>query len=90
MIGETGSAERGATRPAGSRIAGNAAARGLPEIEAIVWFNWNIEENGGRREWQIESSPSAQPAFVKGISSPYYAGNRFGELPPLTRIQPLP
>lgn len=91
MIGETGSAERGGDKAGWiSDLLETQLPAVFPKIEAIVWFNWNIEENGGRREWPIESSLSAQAAFARGISSPYYAGNRFGDLPPLTRIQPLP
>jgi hypothetical protein len=91
MIGETGSTDiSGAKAGWISDALGTQLPVTFPRIKAINWFNWNIEEGGGRREWPIESSPSAQAAFAKAISSPYYAANTFGSLPPLTRIQPLP
>lgn len=91
MIGETGSAELGGAKASWIADAlGTQLPAAFPAIKAINWFNWNLVEGGGRREWPIESSPSTQAAFAKAISSPYYAGNAFGNLPPLTRIQPLP
>ena len=91
MIGETGSTDVGGAKAGWiSDLLGSQLPATFPRIKAINWFNWNIEEGGGRREWQIESSPSAQAAFAKAISSPYYAANTFGNLPPLARIQPLP
>ncbi len=93
MIGEWASTESG-----GSKAAWIADALktqlplNFPAIKAIVWFNWNIQdgEGGLRWDWPIESSPSATSSFAEGISSPYYAGNTFGNLPSLTKIQPLP
>jgi mannan endo-1,4-beta-mannosidase len=41
-------------------------------FKALAWFNWNIKEGEGRRDWQIESSPAAQDAFRRGIASPHY------------------
>jgi hypothetical protein len=95
MIGETASTEAGGSKA--EWIAdglGTYLPRNFPKIKAVLWFNWNIVDkvNGVniQRDWQIESSPSATAAFANAISSPYYAANSFGTLPPLTRIQPLP
>lgn len=41
-------------------------------IRAFAWFNWNIVENGVRRDWPIESSPGAQAAYAAGLSSSWY------------------
>jgi hypothetical protein len=61
-----------------------------PKIKALVWFNWNILEGGTRKTWPIESSDGAKTAFSAGINSPYYAEDSFGNLPAMTKIQPLP
>jgi hypothetical protein len=56
----------------------------------MLWFNWNITENGTPWDWPIESSSESTAAFANAISSSFYAPGSFGSLPPLTRIQPLP
>ncbi len=62
----------------------------FPKIKALLWFNWRIFENGAYQDWNIESSASSQQAFHDGISSPYYMpGGGFGNLPLLTKIDPL-
>ncbi|HEY8081944.1 MAG TPA: glycosyl hydrolase [Solirubrobacterales bacterium] len=91
MIGEMSSTEYGGSKA--SWIADAFSTQlsvKFPKIKAVNWFNWNIAKDGGRWDWPIESSESAQAAFSNVISSPYYAGNTFGGLPSLTRIQPLP
>lgn len=91
MIGETASTEFGGSKPAWiANALGSAIPRSFPRIKAVTWFNWNIFEGGGQLDWPIESSPAAQAAFANAISSPYYAGDVFADLPPLTRIRPLP
>ena len=57
-----------------------------PEIKAFLWMNWNVPQNGGRWDWQIESSSSAQQAFRVGIRSGTYRST----LPPLTPLAKLP
>ncbi|HET7455519.1 MAG TPA: glycosyl hydrolase [Solirubrobacterales bacterium] len=98
MVGETASTEQGGSKPDWiAQALGTSMPDSFPKIKALVWFNWNITENGFEHDWPIESpvttpsgpSPSAA-AFANAISSPYYAGNTFGSLAPLTRIQPLP
>lgn len=46
----------------------------FPAIRAVVWFNWYIEEGGGRMDWPIESSPSATAEFKARIAGPNYVG----------------
>jgi hypothetical protein len=98
MIGETASTESGGSKPEWiAEGLGTSLPTNFPKIKALVWFNWNITENGFEHDWPIESpvttpsgpSPSTA-AFANAISSPYYAANTFGSLTPLTRIQPLP
>lgn len=91
MIGETASTEFGGSKA--SWIADALVTQlpqSFPKIKAVVWFNWNIEEGGGRWDWPIESSASSEVSFASAISSPYYAPGTFANLPALTRIQPLP
>jgi hypothetical protein len=51
-------------------------------------MNWNILDDGGRYDWQIESSASAQSAFADGISLTNYVTNDYGALPSLTKVKP--
>lgn len=92
MIGELASTEEGGSKAAWLTDALlTQLPLNFPNVKALVWFNWNIKaESGLRWDWPIESTPSAQTAFANGISSPYYASNTFGSLPPLTKVQPLP
>jgi hypothetical protein len=91
MIGEVASTEIGGSK---AKWIDDGLASLLPikypKIKAVSWFNWNIPVGESRWDWPIESSESAQAAFSNVISSPYFAGNTFGNLPSLTRIQPLP
>lgn len=41
----------------------------LYDLEALVWFNWPIVENGVTWDWQIESSPASRAAFAEGVAS---------------------
>jgi len=91
MIGEVASTEIGGSKA--TWIADGFATRlpvRFPQVKAVSWFNWNIPTGEGHMDWPIESSASAQAAFANVISSPYFAGNSFGSLPSLTKIQPLP
>jgi mannan endo-1,4-beta-mannosidase len=91
MIGETATTEVGGSKPEWiAEGLGTSLSRSFPKIKAVVWFNWNITENGTEWDWPIESPTAAESSFANAISSPYYAGNSFGNLTPLTRIQPLP
>lgn len=60
-----------------------------PSIQAVLWFNNNIEAAGGSRwDWPIESSASAQKAFHEGIQNSMYLSSA-PTLTPLTKV-PLP
>ncbi|MFN8464452.1 MAG: glycosyl hydrolase [Caldilineaceae bacterium] len=77
MIAETGSSEIGGSKAAWiSDTLEVALPYKFPRIRAFVWFNWNAD----RMDWIIESSPSAQAAFAKGIASPYYRPGEFGAI----------
>jgi hypothetical protein len=98
MVGETASTESGGSKPEWiAEALGTTLPKQFPAIKALVWFNWNITEEGAQWDWPIESpvttptTPSASTvSFANAIASPYYAGNSFENLPLLTRIQPLP
>lgn len=47
------------------------------KIKGLSWFNWNLVENGVRRDWQIESSSQSQAAFKDGISKGIYLSPRW-------------
>jgi len=57
-----------------------------PEIQAYLWFNWNLAVSGGRRDWPIGSSPAAMESFRDGIQSSAYLSS----LPPLTTLAKVP
>lgn len=57
-----------------------------PSIQALLWFNWNIEQNGGKFDWPIESSASSQQAFHEGIQNAAYLSS----LPALTPLAKVP
>jgi Glycosyl hydrolase family 26 len=92
MIAETSSVEGGRLpKPAWVRDALAELPRRFPQVKALTWMNWRIHDDGKLRNWQIESSPSAQRAFARAIASPYYAsGGGFANLPLLTKVAPLP
>lgn len=89
IIGETASTELGGSKSAWiSDALTTQIPKNFPQIKGVLWFNWNISENGGVWDWPIESSPSSQAAFASGIASPYYSTNTFGNLPLNTKVQP--
>jgi hypothetical protein len=57
-----------------------------PNIKAMIWFNWNILQDGLRYDWPIESSITAEQAFRDGIQSSEYLSQR----PPLTPLTKVP
>jgi beta-mannanase len=89
MIAETSSTETGGSK--GAWIT-DALTEQLPvhfsNVQAVVWFNWNTDG----MDWIIESSPSAQAAFARGIASAYYAGSQFTNLntSPIPPLEQLP
>ena len=90
VICETASTEYGGSKAAWiTNLLKVQLPMSFPKVRAVSWFNWNIYENGGRYDWPIESSPSAQAAFASGIALPNYAANVYGNLRPLTKV-PLP
>jgi hypothetical protein len=87
MIAETSSSEFGGSKSGWiTDLLTTELPQTFPRIKALVWFNWNIFEQGGHWDYHIESSPSAQEAFKNGIASPYYRQNVYGKLPPLTKV----
>jgi hypothetical protein len=89
MIGETASTEYGGSKAAWiTDMLATQLPANFPQIKALAWFNWNIFEDGGYRDWPIESSASAQAAFASGISLPNYVTNNYGALPWLSKVVP--
>jgi hypothetical protein len=92
MIGEIGSYEYGAGDKA-TWITNmlNALPTNFPQIKALVWFNWRINEGGTWKNWEIESSTSSQAAWSTGIGAPYYAAASSFAMPASGKsIKPLP
>ena len=44
----------------------------FPQVRAICWFNWRINEDGQIWDWPIEAAAQAQ--FAQGIASSYWVG----------------
>lgn len=79
MIGETGTSRNGGDPAAWVADALNTQLpNNFPQIQAIVWFNWNAGDTG--LSWPIESSASTQHAFAAAISSNYFAANDFANM----------
>jgi hypothetical protein len=90
MIGETASSQNGGDKAAWiTSMLGTELPQRFPNVKAVVWFNWNDDDP--RKTWPIESSPSAQAAFARGIASSYYAPNLFGSIAggPIQSLSPL-
>src|SRR5215203_2508553 len=60
-----------------------------PEIKAYLWFNWPVEQGGGRFDWPIESSAPAQQRFREAIQGSLFRGGPVA-LPNLTKVPPPP
>jgi hypothetical protein len=90
MIGETSTSfENPSKRESWMRNALRSLPVTFPKIEAFLWFNWNIVQEGHEWEWPIEWE-GAEGAFAEEINSPFFAANEFGEPTTLKAIQPLP
>ena len=92
MIGEIASEENGGSKAAWITDAlATQLPRNFPQIKAMLWFNWRIYEKSLYWNWEVESSSTSQQAFAQAVASPYYApGGTFGNLPLLSKVQPLP
>jgi glycosyl hydrolase family 26 len=93
MIGETASSEGGDPGAKAGWIEnalGSELPQRFPQVDALVWFNWNIpsEASDERLQWPIESSPAAQAAFAAAIASPDYVDA--GAEPELPALSPVP
>ena len=77
MIAETGASEYGGSKADWIADAFTVQVpRRANMIRAIVWFN----SFDYPYDWSIQSSPAAQDAFSRAISSPLYSTNDFGNL----------
>jgi hypothetical protein len=92
VVGETASTEIGGSKAAWiQEMLGASLPASFSGIRGVVWFNWNIHENGGTRDWAIETSQAAEDAFKAGIANAYYrAGSASGlaNLPLLAPVAP--
>ncbi len=68
MIAETGSAEEGGNKADWiSQGLLNTMPQSFPRIQAVLWFDWNLEH-----DWRVNSSPASLAAFRSIASSPLY------------------
>lgn len=61
----------------------------MPNIRAVVWFNWYIEEGGGRIDWPIGSSPSAEAAVKTALEESHWVDPEVAFFDDLTKV-PIP
>lgn len=85
-ICEDASTEIGGDKPSWVREMLGTYLPHHPNIKAYLWFNWNVEQNGAKWDWPIESSPAAEQAFRDGIQNSEYLST----LPTLTKLQKVP
>jgi glycosyl hydrolase family 26 len=67
MIPETASTELGGDKAAWIAAILPALKSTFPGIKALAWFQMNKET-----DWRIDSSPTAQAAFVSMVTDPYF------------------
>ena len=80
LIGEVASTEVNVSKADWISDMFQALPTKFPGIRALLWFNNTVPGPGGRTDWPIESSASAQAAFASGIASPLFADNVFGSI----------
>jgi hypothetical protein len=76
ILGEVGSNERGGSKAHWIQHMLRAIAHHYPKMRGFIWFD--VNDRG--TNWPIESSKAATRAFRRGIASPAFATNRFGQL----------
>jgi hypothetical protein len=88
MISQTSSVDAGKAAWITDAL-GTQLPRSFPRIQALVWFNWRITEEGRARPWPIESSPDSQASFRRAIGAPYFAPGGSFRLRGLEPVRPL-
>ena len=85
-ICEEGSTEIGGNKASWVREMLGSYLPHHPEIEAYLWFNWNVQDGPGRWDWPIESSTASEQAFRDSVQSAEF----LSELPPLPLLSKVP
>lgn len=83
LIGETAATEIGGSKPGWIAEMLNREIPGrFVNVRGFLWFEQHDPDLREKdpQGWVVESSPGAQAAFASGISSPFYADNRFADL----------
>jgi CTP:molybdopterin cytidylyltransferase MocA len=84
IIGETASSEIGGSKPEWITAAlTEDLPNKFPRVEAVLWFNWDIDG----MDWVIESSSASRTAFAAAIAADYYSDSG-GDLVAGVPIQP--
>jgi mannan endo-1,4-beta-mannosidase len=90
IIAETASTEFGRSKAGWITDAlGTQLPLNFPKVRAVTWFGWDINEDGGRWDWSIESSASAEAAFANAIAADYFKPNDYASLPRDSKV-PVP
>jgi hypothetical protein len=46
-----------------------------PQIQALVWFDTDLETGGGKENWRIDANAAELAAYRRLVNDPYYAGS---------------
>lgn len=71
MVGETGSTEYGGSKATWINELLKVLPERYPQIKCLLYFNWEINENGGWIDWPVTTSSSAQTAWKMGLTNYY-------------------
>jgi hypothetical protein len=80
MLGEVASTEAGGSKAHWITNMFTVLPSLFPKVRGFVWFESTEPGPGNHVDWDIESSPSSQAAFVRGVGSPTYASNEYANL----------
>ena len=77
LIGETASTEHGGSKAEWISQLFRELPKRFPKIHGLIWFD-KAEDS----DWPIESSPSSEAAFARGVGSERFAAAEFESLGP--------
>jgi Glycosyl hydrolase family 26 len=80
FIAETGSTESGGSKAKWITDMLADLPRSFPKVRGVLWGDRADGGTGGKSDWDIETSHTAQSAFAAGIASPVYLANTFASL----------
>jgi hypothetical protein len=75
IVGETASTEHGGSKAEWISDLFRELPTRFPQIHGLIWFDKDEDS-----DWPIETSPSAQHAFARGVGDERFAGGDFADL----------